>query len=102
MKSFSNELGRLAQGIRDVPGTNTIDLIPHADVPVGTTVAYGHIFCTYRSQKTENHRTQLTIGRNMFICLYYFSAPTSDMMTSKFLFKSVISTPGARFIKLYF
>ena len=28
MKSFANELGRLARGIHDVPGTNTIDLIP--------------------------------------------------------------------------
>ena len=47
MKSFPNELGRLAQGIRDVPGTDTIDFIPHADVPVGTTVTYGLIVCTY-------------------------------------------------------
>ena len=43
MKSFANEIGRLAQGIRDVPGTDTIDFIPHTDVPVGTTVTYGRI-----------------------------------------------------------
>ena len=48
MKNFTNELGRLAQGIRDVPGTYTIDSIPHADVTVGTTVTYGRIVCTYR------------------------------------------------------
>ena len=47
MKSFPNELGRLAQGIRDVPGTDTIYFIPHADVPVGTTVTYGLIVCKY-------------------------------------------------------
>ena len=100
MKSFVNELGLLAQVIRDVTGTNTIDLIPHADVPVGTTVTYGHIVFTYRPQKTENHRTGLTVVSNLFICLYGVSAPTSDMTTEKMLFKSVISTPGARFITL--
>ena len=51
MKSFANELGCLAQGIHDVPSNNTIDCIPHADVPVRTTVMYGRIFCTYHLQK---------------------------------------------------
>ena len=52
MKSFSNELGQLAQGVCDVPGTDTIDFIPHIDVTVGTTVTYGRIVCTYPQQKT--------------------------------------------------
>ena len=47
VKSFANELCQLAQGIRDVPGTGTIDFIPHTDVPVGTTVTYEQIVCTY-------------------------------------------------------
>ena len=46
MKTFADELGRLLQVIRDVPGTDTIDFIPHYDVPVRTTVTYGRIFCT--------------------------------------------------------
>ena len=87
MKLFANELGHLSQRIRDVPGTNTIDFIPHTDVPVGTTVTYGQIFCTYRPQKTEKHRTRLTVGGNLFICLYDFSASTYYMMTAKLLFK---------------
>ena len=52
MKSFTNKLDCLVQGIRDVPGTDTIDFIPHADVSVGTSVTYRCIFCTYRLQKT--------------------------------------------------
>jgi hypothetical protein len=32
-KSFANELGRLAQGIPDVPGTDTIKFIRNEDVP---------------------------------------------------------------------
>ena len=100
MKSFTNELGRLAQGICDVPGTDIIDSIPHADVTVGTTVTYGRIVCTYRPQKIEKHRTRLTVGGNLSICLYDVSAPTSDVTTEKLLFDSFISTPGARFIIL--
>ena len=100
MKFFAIELGRLAQGICDVPGTDTIDFIPHADVPVRTTVTYGRIFCTYCPQKTEKHLMRLTFGGNMFICLYDVSAPTSDMTIEKMLSNSVISMPGAHFITL--
>ena len=100
MKSFANELGRLAQGIRDIPGTDTIDFIPRSEVPSGETVTYGRIVCTYRPQKEEQNRTRLTVGGNLIICLYDVSAPTSDMITAKLLFNSVISTPGARFLTL--
>ena len=62
MKRFANELGRLAQGIRDVSDTDTIDSITHADVTVGTTVTYGRIVCMQRPQKTENHCTWLTVS----------------------------------------
>ena len=95
MKRFSNEIGHLTQGICDVPGTNNIDLILHSNVSFGNTVTYGRIFCMYRPQKTEKNHTRLTVGGNMFTCLYGVSAPTSDMTTAKLLFNSVISTPGA-------
>ena len=32
-KSFANELGKLAQGIRTVTGTNTVIFIPKTHVP---------------------------------------------------------------------
>ena len=100
MKSFANELGRLAQGIRDIDGTDTIDFIPYVDVPKDQTVTYGRIVCTYRPQKDEKHRTRLTVGGNLIVCLFDVSAPTSDLTTAKQLFNSVISTPGARFVTL--
>ena len=100
MKSFANELGFLAQRIHDVPGTDTIDFITHADIPFGTNITYGRIVCKYCPQKTEKHRTRLTVGVNMFICMYDVSSPTSDTATAKLLFNSVISNPGARLIKI--
>ena len=57
MHSFANELGRLSQGIRDIPGTNTINFIPFSEVPKDATVTYGRIVCTVRPQKEEQNRT---------------------------------------------
>ena len=102
MKSFANELGCLAQGIRDLPVTDTIDFIPHPNVSFGTTVTYGRIVYRYRPQKTEKHCTCLTVGGNLFIFLNDVSAPTADMTTTKLLFKSVIYTPVSHFITLNF
>ena len=99
-KSFSNELGRLAQGIRNISGTNTIDFIPYSDVPAQTNVKYGRIICTCRPQKDENHRTRLTVDGNLIVCLFDFSAPNYELTTAKLLFNSVISTPGSHLVTL--
>ena len=95
MHSFANELGRLAQGIRNIKGTDTIGFIPLSSVPKGETVSYSRIVCTFRPQKDEQHRTRLTAGGNLIVCLYDVSTPTSSLITNKLLFSSVISTPGA-------
>ena len=100
MHSFANKLGRLAQGIRDIPGTDTVDFIPFSDIPKGQAVTCGRIVCTFRPQKDEPNRTRLTVGGNLLVALYDVSTPTSDLTTAKLLFNSVISTPGARFVTL--
>jgi hypothetical protein len=64
-RSFANELGRLAQGIRDQQGTNTILFIPYVDVPKDRTVTYGHIVVNICPHKDEVERTRLTIGGNL-------------------------------------
>ena len=100
MKSFANELSRLAQVIRDISGTDTIKFIPYYDVPVQTTVTYGQTVCTYRPQKDKKHCMRLNVGGNLIVCLFDVSAPTSDLTTAKLLFNSVISTPGTGFVTL--
>ena len=61
--SFANELGRLANGLKNrIKGTNTIKFIPKANVPSGKTVTYGRIVVDYRTQKSEQNRTRLTVG----------------------------------------
>ena len=56
-RSLSNEIGCLAQGIRDVKGTNTIFFIPKADIPKDQLkdITYGRIVVLYRPQKLEKH-----------------------------------------------
>ena len=77
--SFANELGRLAQGIHDVKGTNTIHFIPHNSVPPGCTVTYGCIVVDYRPQKQEPNRTWLTVGGDKFECPWEKATPMADL-----------------------
>jgi hypothetical protein len=62
--SFANELGRLSQGVGTlVPsGTETIWWIRKHQVPSDRKVTYGRIVATIRPQKSEPHRTRLTVG----------------------------------------
>ena len=51
--SFANELGRLAQGIREVPGTNIVFFIPKSDIPKDRRkeITYGKIVVSYIPHK---------------------------------------------------
>jgi hypothetical protein len=60
LRSSSNEFGRLAQGIRDVAGTDTITFIAKSDIPHGRSVTYAQFVATLRPhQKTEIEQTRL-------------------------------------------
>ena len=62
--SLANELGRLAQGIREVKGTNTILFLPKSEIPKDRLkeVTYGRIVVAYKPDKLEKNRAlkQLT------------------------------------------
>ena len=55
-RSFANELGRLFQGIRNIPGTDTC-FFRKAQVPKHKRATYGRIVCNVRPQKEEIYRT---------------------------------------------
>ena len=97
-RSFANELGRLFQGIRDVPGTDTCFFIQKSDVPKHKRATYGRIVCNIRPQKEEIYRTRLTVGGNLIDFPGNKSTPTADLLTAKLLINSTISTPGAVFL----
>ena len=96
IRSFANEIGQLAQGIREIKGTNTIVFIKKCLVPSGKTVTYGRICCDIKTDKVEVHRTRLTVGGNLLSFIGNLSAPTASITTAKCVFNSVISTPNAK------
>ena len=97
-RSFSNEIGRLFQGIRNLKGTNTCFFISKSQVPSDKRPTYGRIVCNFRPQKEEQHRTRLTVGGDQIDYPGNKSTPTADLTTVKLLLNSTISTPGAVFL----
>ena len=96
MRSFANELGQLAQGIRNIQGTNTIVFIPKSEVPANKRCTYGKINCDIKPEKEETHRSRLTVGGNNLPFDGPLSTPTATVTTAKCLFNSVISTTNAK------
>lgn len=89
--SAANEFGRLAQGIRDLPGTDTIKFIPITAVPKGRSVTYARFVCTLRPQKDEVERTRITVGGNLIDYPGEVTTRTADITTAKLLWNSVLS-----------
>ena len=54
----------------------------------------------YKPNKSEPHISRLTVGGNRIVCLYNVSTPKADLPTIKMLCNSVLSTPGARYMKI--
>lgn len=103
IKSFCNELGRLAQGFdKDIEGTNTLHFVPYSTIPKERKhdITYGRIVVSERPNKPEVHRTRLTVGGNLINYPDPVTTPTADITTVKLLINSVISTPGARFMTI--
>jgi hypothetical protein len=98
-RSYANELGRLTEGIRDIPGTKTMQFIRKSEIPHDRlkNVAYSKIVVVERPQKKEKERTRLTVVGTYIDYPWDKAVPTSDLTTAKLLFNSVISTPGATF-----
>ena len=98
--SFANEIGRLAQGVgtRMPSGTNTIFFIPKEKVPAGRTVTYGIIVDEIRPQKSETHRSRLTVRENLIHFAGGVTTPTADLITAKLIFNSLLSTKKSKFM----
>ena len=89
--SFTNELGRLANGLKNrIKGKNTIKFIPKANVPIGKTVTYGRIVVDYRPQKSVKNRTRLIRGGNRIKYNGIVRTPTAGIVTAKLLFNSIL------------
>jgi hypothetical protein len=76
-QGFGNECGRLFQGIRDIPGTDTCFFIKLTNVPKDRNITYGKIVCDYKPHKNEKERVRLTVGGMMMMNIknYYLGTP---------------------------
>jgi hypothetical protein len=62
------------------------------------TVTYAHIAVDYCPQKEDPNRVCITAGGNLINYPYKLTTRTADLTSSKMLWNSTISTPGARFV----
>jgi hypothetical protein len=55
-RGFGNKCGRLFQGIRDIPGTDTCFFATLKNIPHDRKIKYGKIVCDYKPHKKEKER----------------------------------------------
>ena len=98
--AFCHELGRLSQGYDTTKGTNTIRFMKHdaiRNIPKDRTVTYARIVVDYRPQKADPNRVRITAGGNLIEYPDELTTRTADLITTKIMWNSVISTPGAKY-----
>jgi hypothetical protein len=90
-RGFGNECGRLFQGIRDIPGTDTCFFIKLTNIPKDRKITYGKIVCDYKPHKTEKERVRLTVGGDRLDYSGDVATSTADITTFKILINSTLS-----------
>jgi hypothetical protein len=106
--SMANELGRLSQGVgtRMKTGTETIFYIRRDQVPPGRKATYANAVCDYRPTKDDPWRVRLTVGGDKLEYPGDPGAPAANLIDTKIVLNSVVSTRNAKFmttdIKDYF
>jgi hypothetical protein len=94
-QGFGNECGRLFQGIRDIPVTDTFFFIKLTNIPKDIKITYGKIFCDYKPHKKEKERVRLTVGGDRLDYSGDVATSTADITTFKILINSTLSTEDA-------
>jgi hypothetical protein len=94
-RGFGNECGRLFQGIRDIPGTDTCFFVELKSIPNDRNITYGKIVCDYKPHKQEKERVPLTVGGDRLDYSGDVATSTADITTFKILINSTLSTEDA-------
>jgi hypothetical protein len=94
-RGFGNECGRLFQGIRDIPGTDTCFFIDLKHIPNDRKITYGKIVCDYKPHKKEKERVRLTVGGDILDYSGDVATSTADITTFKILINSTLFTKDA-------
>jgi hypothetical protein len=91
-RGFDNELGRLFQGIHDIPGTDTCFFVELTNIPKDRKITYSKIVCEYESHKKGKECVRLTVGGDRLDYSGDVATSTVDIITLKILINSTVST----------
>ncbi len=83
--------------------TNSIFTMTHNEIlwiPHNQTVTYAQVVVNFQPQKTDPHRIRITASGNLINYLGELSTHTTEITTSKFMWNSVLSTEGAKYMCL--
>jgi hypothetical protein len=94
-RGFGNEVERLFQGIRDIPGTDTCFFIKLTNIPKERKITYGKIVCDYKSHKKERITHPANRAGDMLDYSGDVATSTADITTLKILINSTLSTADA-------
>jgi hypothetical protein len=94
-QGFDNECGRLFQGMRDIPGTDTCFFIELKNIPTDRKITYGIIVCDYKPHKKEKERVRLTVGGDILNYSGDVATSTADITAFKILINNTLSTKAA-------
>jgi hypothetical protein len=94
-RGFGNEVGRLFQGIHDIPGTYTCFFVELTNIPKDRQINYGKVVCDYKPHKKEKERVRLPVGGDRLDYSGDVATSTADITTFKILINSTLSTADA-------
>jgi hypothetical protein len=90
-RGFGNKFGRLFQGIRNIPGTNTFLFIKLTNIPKDRQITYSKIVCDYKPHKKEKERVRFPMDGNRLDYSGDVATSTADITTFKILINSTLS-----------
>ena len=68
------------------------------NIPADRTVTYTRIVVDFRPQKSDPNRVRITACGNLIVYPEELTTRTADLITTKIMWNSVLSTPGARYM----
>jgi hypothetical protein len=82
--------------------TETIAFLTKQQIPQSRRkdIMYGQIVCIYHSEKKDPYHTRIMMGGNLINYPNNCGTPTTDLLTVKLMFNSIISTPNAKFMTI--
>ena len=96
------KLGRLSNGFNGrKDGTQTVHFMNHDEIkniPTDRTVMYARIVVFYRSQKADPYQFRITVGGNLIDYPGEFTVGTANIVTSKIMWNSVLSTKDGKYM----